>query len=373
MADISKCQECLLGLAAQKGYLTFDDILNASEAFSLSVTEVDFLSEAIQLRGIIVYETAPDMEQTLQIDEDVLDYSRTDYSAIYREIIEIAPQMATLINEIKTFPAPQWGETILLAKQISEGNKFARDRLIKLYMRNVLKIALSMTKQYDLDLEEAVSGGFIGLINGVDKYDPSGFSAFHSYVSLWIQQGIQRECNPIWFKQNYPSHTKEKLLRVLQKYNLLSTGEDMGSKGFDKTIKNISEITDIPSDEVMRLLQRIVTQKEAIDFSDILDADRLDLSCFPETLIMCEESVFKGVFEEELRCVLNKILSQLRDREQKVIVLRFGLADGEPKTLETVGNMMGVTRERVRQIETKAIKKLNLEKNKKTLIAFRYT
>lgn len=94
MADISKCQESLLVLATQQGYLTFDDILNASEAFSLSVTEVDFLSEAIQLRGIIVYESAPQMGQSSQSDEGVLDYSRTDYSAIFDELLVLKRNFA---------------------------------------------------------------------------------------------------------------------------------------------------------------------------------------------------------------------------------------------------------------------------------------
>ena len=142
MADISECQESLLALANRQGYLTFDDILNASEAFSLSVTEVDFLSEAIQLRGVIVYESAPQMGQSSQSDDDVLDYSRTDYDAVFEEILNLAPQLKHLIDEIKSFPAPQWGEVSQLSRQIAEGNQFARDRLIMLYMRNVLKIGL---------------------------------------------------------------------------------------------------------------------------------------------------------------------------------------------------------------------------------------
>ena len=137
MADISKCQEGLLGLAAQQGYLTFDDILNASEAFSLSVTEVDFLSEAIQLRGIIVYESAPQIGQSSQSDDDVLDYSRTDYDAIFEELLDLAPQLKHLVDEIKSFPAPQWGEVNQLARQIAEGNQFARDRMIMLYIRRI--------------------------------------------------------------------------------------------------------------------------------------------------------------------------------------------------------------------------------------------
>ena len=92
MPDISKCLDELIILAEKQGYLTFDDILNASDAFSLSVTGVDFLSEAIQLRGIIVYETAPNNRQESD-DEEFLDYSRTDYNVIFEEVLDLAPQL----------------------------------------------------------------------------------------------------------------------------------------------------------------------------------------------------------------------------------------------------------------------------------------
>ena len=88
---------------------------------------------------------------------------------------------------------------------MNEINSFARQRLITIYMRIVLKIALSMSKQYEFDLEDAISAGFMGLIVAVDRYDVSGFSAFLSYASMWIQQNIQRECNPVWIDYYFPT------------------------------------------------------------------------------------------------------------------------------------------------------------------------
>ena len=368
MADISKCQEGLLGLAAQQGYLTFDDILNASEAFSLSVTEVDFLSEAIQLRGIIVYESAPQIGQSSQSDDDVLDYSRTDYDAIFEELLDLAPQLKHLVDEIKSFPAPQWGEVNQLARQIAEGNQFARDRMIMLYMRSVLKIALSMTKQYDLDIEDAVSSGFIGLMNAVDRYDPSGFSAFHSYASLWIQQGIQRDCNPVWIDFYFPAHYKEKMFRVIQRYEQYTTGEEHDSDEYNSLIERISDELELPTADVVKTLSSYFVQKYGKQSTEmIIEMENSDEELLPNELIGNDEEVFDALFQKDLTAKVDTVLSTLTEREAKVVRMRNGIGYRAPMTLEEIGSIMNVTRERIRQIEAKAMRKLSHPSRKKKL------
>ena len=308
VADIGKCQDELISLAGKQGYLTFDDILSASDAFSLSVTEVDLLSEAIQLRGIIVYETAPQLG--IQPDEEVLDYSRTNYEDVYEQILEIAPQLDTLIAEIKGFPAPRWGEVNQLVMQIGEGNKFARDRIIKLYMRNVLKSALSMTKQYELSIEDAISSGFIGLINAVDRYDPAGFSAFHSYASLWIQQGIQRDCNPLWIDYYFPAHYKEKMYRSLQKYSQYSSGEGVGSQEYYSLVHRIAHEIELSDSEVDKALRSAFMQmygKESLE--DLIELENSDEETYKHRVISDEESIFDNQFQKELSKLIEDILS----------------------------------------------------------------
>lgn len=357
MADISKCQEGLLRLAKQQGYLTFDDILNASDTFSLSVTEVDILSEAIQLRGSIVYETAPQIAQGLQTDEEVLDYSRTDYDGIFNEILEIAPQLNTLVAEIKSFPAPQWGEVNQLVMQVGEGNRFARDRVIMLYMRNVLKIALSMTKQYSLDLEDAISSGFIGLMNAVDRFDPSGFSAFHSYASLWIQQGIQRDCNPVWIDYYFPAHYKERMFRSLQKYYQYSCGESVGSKEYYLLVQRIAqeiELSELDVDKALRSAFSQMYGKESVE--ELIELEDSDGICMDR--LVSNEDYFNEQFNKELSEIIKNALSSLSEREALVIRMRNGIGYNAPMTLEEIGFVLNVTRERIRQIEAKALRKL---------------
>ena len=370
MADISKCQEELIILAEKQGYLTFDDILNASDAFSLSVTEVDFLSEAIQLRGIIVYETAPNARQESD-DEEFLDYSRTDYNAIFAEVLDLAPQLKTLLEEIKGFPAPQWGEINILAMQIAEGNQFARQRLISLYMRNVVKIALSMAKQNELDIEDAISSGFSGLLIAVDKFDPAGFSAFHSYASMWITQGIQRDCNPIWMDYYFPAHYKDRMYKAFQKYEQYTAGETVGSSEYSELVHRIADELEMEPDIVFRVLESAITQKYGKEcFEEYIEFDFDHTDKIPEELIQVEDTALETLMQKDLSRAIEEVLSSLSDREAMVIRMRNGIGYDRAMTLEEIGSLMDVTRERIRQIEAKAMRRLTHPSRKKKLEGF---
>lgn len=205
MSKVVDCQKQLIAKSVEKGFLTFDDIMDLSDTYSLSVSEVDQLSEALEIRGIIIYETAP-----LGKDTDCFeDYSRIDYDAIFSEIISLSPELEYIVDLIRKLPPPQYGEISTLTAQVAAGNTFARERLILIHLRVALKIALSMAKSHQYDIADAVSAGFVGLVIAVDRFDPDGFSAFQSYASLWIQQNINREC--------YTNLTEETALQVAER------------------------------------------------------------------------------------------------------------------------------------------------------------
>ena len=364
MADIKKCQDELMKLAKSKGYLTFDDIIHASDAFSLSVLDVDRLSEAIQLLGVIVYEESPIEGQVSRDIEDLSDYSRTDYDRIFSEVLRRAPQMEYFIDKVRELPAPQWGEVSLLAKQSKEGNQFARERIIKIYIRSVLKVALSMSKHYELDLEETISTGFIGLIFAVDRYNPDGFSAFHSYASLWIQQVIQRFCNPKWFDYYFPVHVKEKMLRALKKYEMYTTGEDYGSAEHERVIEKVAEELELSEQEVKTLIRYSTIQKQGkLSWDSLIETESKDYTSLPDEFLCPEESLIDEVYQNELKEAVDEALSGLKPREREVITMRNGLGGNPTMTLEEVGQRQDVTRERIRQIEKKAF--IRLKKSKK--------
>lgn len=358
MADIGRCQEILLVLAEKQGYLTFDDILEQADAFSLSVAEVDALSEAIHLRDIIVYESAPTADYQ-QEDEEISDYSRTDYEMLFAEILELAPQLSALIDAIKSYPPPQYGEITQLKRQAAEGNQFAFNRLVTLYMRNVLKIALSMTKQYELELEDAISSGFIGLMSAIDKYDPAGFSPFHSYASRWIQQGIQRDCRPRWMDYYFPAHYQEKMLRVLQRYDQYAIGEEMGSVKYHEVVEQIACEVDLSADDVDTTLSTALVQKHGKCSIEVLSTP--ECACadtLPREMTVDDEISLNAVFQRALGDSIEEILGSLTPKERMVIKLRNGISVAQPMTLEEIGSLLHVTRERVRQIEKKSMRRL---------------
>ena len=183
-------------------------------------------------------------------------------------------------------------ETSGIRMQIAEGNRFARERLISLYMRNVVKIALSMAKQNELDIEDAISSGFVGLLNAVDKFDPSGFSAFHSYASMWITQGIQRDCNPKWMDYYFPAHYKDQMYKAFQKYEQYTTGEEIGSSEYSKLVHEIADELEMDPNIVFRVLKSAITQKYGkLCFEDYIERDIDDADDIPEELIQVEDAI----------------------------------------------------------------------------------
>lgn len=352
---ILECQNGLLQTASQKGYLTFDDIMDAADLFSLSVSDVDRLSEAIQLRGILVYENEPTQhKQPDELGDE--DYSRVDYDAIFDEVVAIDSELEPLISQIRKLPTPQHGEISTLMKQIVEGNVFARERIITIHLRLVIKIALSMAQEYELNLSDCISVGFVGLIIATDRFDPSGFSAFQSYASLWIQQHIQRECVPVWTKVYYPVHYRDKLISVIR---FLKNRYDkyIPRHLSDQDISDIERELSFSDEEIQEYFRAYYAQAH----------DSVELDANPESEYDgvpyandqdSTDIMFDIATESILRESVQKVISRLKEREQYILAMRYGLNDSDVHTLEEVGNLLGVTRERVRQIETKAIRKL---------------
>ena len=245
MSKVADCQQLLIAESEKKGFLTFDDIMDMSDAHSLSVSEVDQLSEALEIRGIIIYETAPSGNDIDHFE----DYSRIDYEAIFKEVVSLSPELEYIVDLIRKLPPPQYGEISALTAQISAGNAYARERLILIHLRVVLKIALSMAKSHQYDIANTVSAGFVGLIIAVDKFDPDGFSAFQSYASLWIQQNINRECNPIWMEYYFPVHYKEKMLPAYERYLNHWCGDCVPNSICENLVSEIADNLDVSFSE----------------------------------------------------------------------------------------------------------------------------
>lgn len=364
MSKVAECQQLLFNESEKKGFLTFDDIMDMSDKYSLSVSDVDQLSEALQLCGVIIYEIAP-KEKDLDCYED---YSRIDYDVVFKEVISLSDELEYIVELIKKLPPPQYGEISMLTAQTAEGNVYAREQLILIHLRIVLKIALSMAKAHQYAITDAVSAGFVGLVIAVDRFDPNGFSAFQSYASLWIRQNISRECNPVWMEYYFPAHYKEKMIPAYERYLSHSCEYCKENHLCDRLITEIAAATDVDITQAEEYLSAAIQQAEKHIYFD--DSDDEISSGMLEELIQTDDTLSERVVSSMARDALSVALDSLKPKEADVIRLRTGFDSGQPLTLEEVGAIYGVTRERIRQIEAKALRKLGHPSRAKKLKDF---
>ena len=342
MSNSAECLLYLLNLAETKGFLLYDDFIDATEEFDLSSSSIDEVSESLQLKGIIFYESVPEELN------DYSDYSRVDYDAIYSEIIEKEPSLEELINQIRTTIPIQYGELSSLIVQSENGNSFARERLFLAHARLAIKIALSMTKSYSFDLIDAISAAFIGLMIGIDRFNSNSFSTLQGYTSRWIQQSIQRECNPIWIEYYFPMHYKEKMIPIYKDYKSFYE-DDIWS--WDELMDELCNKYGLSYEDVSKYLNSALQQ----EYGKISLESQVDEQFVEDNpLLQYQNSENRDLFIKDM---IAKFLKQLKPREADVVKKRYGI-DSREMTLEEIGTEYGLTRERIRQIETSAMRKL---------------
>lgn len=356
----------LIQLAEQRGYVTYDDIIDCSDNFSLSLQDFDWLTNSLTTIGIIIYSESPALAE--QFNDEVDDYAQIDYEDIYSRIKEWSPALAPFVDAVREIRPPQRNETRKLKYQVTEGNQHARDRMIEMNLRIALRIALQRAESYDMEIEDAVSYACLGLIMAVDKYDPDSSDPFASYASMWILQSVSREQpnqRPLMY---YPVHIKEGYLSVypfLKQYGCIGCSE-MQSCG--EIRKKVMARLGCDERSAISVIEQMIAIESIEDFLDLSEennpeleyTDRLGLTLMklsPDTVVNAD-AVLEDVYRAALRGALENVLEKLKPREQQIICERYGLSDGVEKTLEEIGSSMNVTRERIRQIETKALRKL---------------
>ena len=358
---------CLLEKVEKQGYVIFDDIMDCADVYSLSIQDFDWLSSTITTRGIIVYDIAPKNHISSDQEEDYDDYAQCDYEAVYNRIIELDDTLEPLIAEIRNIKPPQKKEFSQLKYQVPEGNQHARNRMIEMHLRIAVKIALQRAETYDTDIQDSIGEAFIGLITAVDRYEPDTNGAFGSYASMWVLQNTSRNQPTQRALVYYPVHRKESYFAaypLLKAYDYTGDSDLLNNDDVREFLHQKLSFTDEQTDEVILATIPFVSFEEyystfeennpVCDKYENSDEDGL---LVPRELIS-DVDIDKQISNIILREQLTEVLGTLPEKERKVLVLRFGLDNGEAKTLEDVGQEFNVTRERIRQIEEKALRKL---------------
>lgn len=358
----------LLEQAEKQGYVTFDNIMDCADANSLPIKDFDWLTSAITTRGILVYDEAPASRTVSnQDDVDFDDYAQSDYEAVYNQIIELEPSLEDFVTAVRNVVPPQWREFSTLKYQVLEGNQHARDRMIEMHLRIALRIALQRTETYDMDIVDAVGEACVGLIIAVDKYDPDTNGPFGSYAAMWILQNISRRQptrRPLMY---YSVHKKDLFFSAyptLKECGYINEPELFEGEEVLQLLSDRLSFTKEQTEDVLSAATPFESLEELysmffenIDvFEEHDSGDEMEIQ-MPRELIM-ESDLDDQIAATMLKDQLDEVLGTLTDRERRVLDLRYGLTDGQERTLEEVGQEFEVTRERVRQIEAKALRKL---------------
>lgn len=252
------------------------------------------------------------------------------------------------LKEIGTVPLLTAEEELDLAKRKSEGDQDAKERLIEANLRLVVSIAKRYTGR-GMSFLDLVQEGNLGLIKGVEKFDYTKGYKLSTYATWWIRQSVTRALADQARTIRVPVHMVETINKMSKMQRKLTL-----ELGYEPSVSELAQALDMPEEKVMEIMQ--IAREPASLETPIGEEDDSNLGDFvADNNAVTPEGNVESVM---LREHIDALLEDLKDRERQVIVLRFGLADGHPRTLEEVGKEFNVTRERIRQIEAKALRKL---------------
>ena len=336
----------------KQGSLTYQEIMDALQEIELSPEQVDEIYDHLTGLGI---EIISDDDSDDDDDEEEEEESEVDLSV--PEGVGIDDPVRMYLKEIGRVPLLNAEEEVELAKRIEKGEEEAKRSLAEANLRLVVSIAKRYVGRGMLFLD-LIQEGNLGLIKAVEKFDYTKGYKFSPYATWWIRQAITRSIADQARTIRIPVHMVEtinKLIRIsrqlLQEYGRDPTPEEIAEK-MDITEERVREIMKIAQEPIS--LETPIGEEEDSHLGDFIEDE--------EALAPADAASFMLLKEQ-----LEGVLDSLTPREEKVLRLRFGLDDGRSRTLEEVGKEFGVTRERIRQIEAKALRKLRHPSRSKKL------
>jgi RNA polymerase primary sigma factor len=344
--------------AKKEGKIDQRDILAAIPDVPENAEVLDALyTELADLNVEVVGATEPNVEEFT--DEWAEDEEEEVVVPEQVYLDDIADDSVRLyLREIGKIPLLTAEEELKLAHEVVAGSKGAKDKMAEANMRLVVSIA----KRYvgrGLDLLDLIQEGNTGLLRAVEKFDPDKGFKFSTYATWWIRQAITRAIADQARTIRIPVHMVETINKLLRTQRRLT--QELNREPTNEEIAKAMEIEVEKVEHIMKIKQDISSLDASVrdDEEDSVLADFIE----DEDTISPEESATGSLLKEHVK----EMLSSLTEREQKILKLRFGLEDGKSHTLEEVGQEFSVTRERIRQIEAKALAKLRKHKDSKKL------
>ena len=340
----------------EQGFITQEDILRLFPYAEDHIAEVDAVFERLLKEDIDVFETVEEGQtsETVEVSAE-LEKELEALTALDDKAIKDPVRM--YLKEIGRIPLLKREEEISLAQAVEKGDKKAKDKLTASNLRLVVSIA----KKYigrGMNFLDLIQEGNKGLIRAVEKYDWTKGYKFSTYATWWIRQAITRAIADQARTIRIPVHMVETINKLMKTQRQL-----MQDLGREPTPEELGEALEIDPDKVREIFK--IAQKTTSLETPIGDEEDSLLGDFipDETQATPYEATTTRLLKENVQDVLDS----LSDRERKVLEMRFGLNGEKPMTLEEVGREFGVTRERIRQIEAKALRKLKHPSSKRKL------
>ena len=362
--DVQTTLEALIAKAGDQKLLSAKDLIDALEALHATEAQTNLIYDAIENAGIRIdaseitemlkknEEPDPSSEELLSVEDEQL----LDPSELY-DTLDTSDPVRLYLKEIGNVPMLTASEEIECARKLRQGDDAAYRRMVEANLRLVVSVAKRFTGR-GLSFLDLIQEGNLGLIKAVKKYDPEKGFKLSTYATWWIRQAISRSIADHSRTIRIPVHMVDVMNRVsrathklVQELGREPSAQEL-SEAMGITVERLTELRQISQEPIS--LQTPVGDEEESNLGDFISgAKELEPAVVVDDIMMRDE--------------IDRMLKTLSARSELIIRLRYGLEDGRLYTLEEIGEKLGITRERVRQIESKALRQLRVRSKTKIL------